>query len=84
MYVQCIKGYTCTCIGHRWYRAVVRDVRDKVDSTSITDSTSSDEDVPLHPRCTDVQYFCLFVDYGDWEWVWSNEVEPICKELLEV
>ena len=64
----------------RWYRASILKVAEIEESS---DSSSDSGGVaPYH--MTQVEYLCLFVDYGDREWVWSKGVEPICPELLEV
>ncbi len=54
------------------------------DSDSDSSSSSNGGDIRLSAVIPQLEYLCLFVDYGDIEWVESKGVEPISKELLEV
>ena len=52
-------------------------------TNSTTDDSDSDNDIVFNAIAR-VEYQCLFVDYGDLEWVGPKEVEPISPQLLEV
>ena len=60
------------------------EVEELKDSTDDSDDSFDSLSPPPLAGFADVEYHCLFVDYGDKEWVGSKEVEPIWPELLEV
>ena len=78
----------------RWYRACVMEVKEHVASRGEEKSEEEeeeegeeDEEEVEEERSLSGErgeYLCLFVDYGDLEWVGPKDVEPIHKELLEV